>query len=419
MSALALADVIDEISAIEAELTARIRIAQSLEQSIPQKMRPWLRKARYKGAHGGRGSAKSWTAARLLIARCIRRPGTRWVCVREIQNSLRESVKRLLDDVIKEFKLTHLFRTLETQILTPGGGMIVFLGMQNHTSDSIKSLEGFDGAWVEEAQSLSVRSLTLLRPTIRKAGSEIWFTWNPDTKKDPVDDFLRINPPADAVVVEINFRDNPYFPQELQAEMEIDRERDIDKYNHVWLGQYQTVSGARVFTNWKVVAFETRSDAAFLHGADWGFAIDPTVLVRGWVDGRTLYIDAEVYQVGCEIDDTPALFDKMPGARAWPIIADSARPETISYMQKHGYPRIEPARKGAGSVEEGINFLKTYNIVVHPRCENCIDELASYSYKKHPQTEEIMPILEDRKNHVIDSMRYMVEKLHKKQRLNW
>lgn len=408
---------------------------------MPPRFTPWLRRSRYKGAHGGRGSAKSWTAGRLLLAFCLRHLGTRWVCVREIQLTLKQSVKRLLDDIIKAFALSLWFLSTESQITTPGAGVIVFLGMQNHTAESIKSLEGFHGAWVEEAQSLSARSLELLRPTIREewvedgelVKSELWFTWNPDKRKDPVDQLLRANPPADAIVVEANHNDNPYFPEVLRQEMATDYARDPEGAAHVWGGKYRTRTKASVFKNWRVQSFDTPADAAFLFGADWGFSVDPSVLVRSFVaDGElrdhliatlalsgrpVLCIDREVYKVGCEIDDTPALFDGLdpdrPGmARPWKIVADSARPETISYMQRHGYPNIEPARKGAGSVEEGVTFLQSFDVVVHPRCPNCVDEMTSYSYKVHPLTGDVMPVLEDKKNHVIDAIRYEIEPLN-------
>jgi phage terminase large subunit len=211
--------------------------------------------------------------------------------------------------------------------------------------------------------------------------------------------------------------------------MEWDRARDPDKYAHVWLGEYERHSESRVFHNWRVAEFETPDDAAFLFGGDWGFAADPDVLVRAYIIGRTLYVDWEAYQIGCEIDNTPDLFDQVGClacrphapcngmgrghgmARRWEIIADSARPETISYMQRHGYPRVLPAKKGPGSIEEGVQFLKNYDIVVHPRCPHVIDELTTYSFKRNPLTDQILPLLEDKKNHVIDALRYAVEKL--------
>lgn len=381
--------------------------------------KPLLRPVRYKGAHGGRGSGKSHFFAEALVEKAMLEPGLRWACIREVQRSLEQSVKRLIEDKIEAMGVGGAFRVLQTHIETPGDGIIIFQGMQNHTAESIKSLEGYDGAWVEEAQSLSKTSLKLLTPTFRKNNSEIWFSWNPKKDDDPVDVFFRSgendNDP-DFVCVEANWSDNPWFPEVLRRDMERDRARDPDKYAHVWMGQYESASEARVFKNWTIEEFESPPRGPFYFGADWGFSIDPTVLVRCWIEGKKLYVDHEAYAVGCEIDRTPALFDTIGDgmARAWPIVADSARPETISFMKRNGYPRIRPAKKGAGSVEEGIEFLKNYDIVVHPRCKHTIDELTFYSYKTDPRTDEIMPVLDDKKNHVIDALRYAVETLRSK-----
>ena len=310
--------------------------------------------------------------------------------------------------------VSHLFTVQDAKIFTPNGGTIIFQGMQNHTADSIKSLEGYDIAWVEEAQSLSQRSLDLLRPTIRKPKSELWFSWNPNLETDPVDSLLRGGaPPPDSVVVQANFRDNPWLPDVLKAEIEYDQKRDPDKFAHVWLGEYQRNSEARVFKNWTVDEFDTTVGATFRMGADWGFAIDPSVLVRCYLDGRKLFIDYEAYMVGCEIDKLGDLFDRVPESRKWFITADSARPETISYMQRHGYPRISAAIKGPRSVEEGIEFLKTFDIVVHPRCQHVIDELTLYSYETDSLTGAILPRLADKHNHTIDALRYACEGVRK------
>ena len=386
----------------------------SLRIQTAEVFEPLLGASRYKGAHGGRGSGKSHFFAELLIEKAILEPGLRWVCIREVQKSLEQSVKRLLEDKIEALKVGSLFRVLQTEIKTPGDGLIIFQGMQNHTADSIKSLEGYDGAWCEEAQTLSQRSLDLLRPTIRKPGSELWFSWNPNKPTDPIDTFLRKQPPPSAQVLRANYSDNPWLPDVLREEMEWDKRRDPDKYAHIWLGEYLRNSEARVFRNWKVEEFDTPETARFYFGADWGFSVDPTVLVRCFIEGRTLYIDQEAYKVGCEIDRTPDLFRTIAGSESWPITADSARPETISYMQRHGFPRIKPALKGKGSVEDGIEFLKSYDIKVHPRCKHTADELSLYSYKVDKLTEEVLPVLEDKKNHVIDSVRYAVEGLRRK-----
>lgn len=392
----------------------------TLEIETPSVFLPLLEPARYKGAWGGRGAAKSHFFAELLIEQCIRVRGTRWLCAREIQKSLKDSVKQLLEDKIEKFGVGHLFDVKETEIVTPGNGIIWFHGLQQHTVNSIKSLEGAHGAWVEEAQSLSQRSLTLLLPTVRTPESEIWFSWNPRLPTDPVDLFLRgpghPEPPI-AHVVHANYTDNPWFAEPLRGEMERDRARDPDKYAHVWLGGYERHSEARVFKNWRVCKTaempQPSPRTVFYFGADWGFSVDPTVLVRCWIDGRTLYVDREVYEVGCEIDATPALFDalELGQARRWPIIADSARPEIISFMRRHGYPSIQPARKGTGSVEEGVTFLQNYDIVVDEQCQHTIEELTLYSYETDKLTGAILPLLEDKKNHVIDALRYAVESL--------
>lgn len=385
--------------------------AETLQIPTPEWAVPLLEPSRYKGAHGGRGSGKSHEFAQMVIEAHILDPNTSTVCVREFQKSLKQSVKRLLELKIQELGVGNYFEVQEAIIKNRHGkGLIIFEGMQNHTADSIKSLEGFDRAWVEEAQSLSQRSLDMLRPTIRKPGSELWFTWNPSQSTDPVDALLRgDNPPPDANVIRVNWEDNPWFPEVLRAEMEYDRARDPDKYIHIWQGEYVRNSERRVFKNWRIEEFDTPADAVHRFGADWGFAVDPTVLVRCHIAGRSLYIDHEAYQVGCEIVDTPSLFLTIPEAERWPIVADSSRPETISHMRKAGFTKIMPAVKGPRSVEEGVEFLKGYDIVVHPRCVHTIDELTLYSYKADPATGAVLPILEDKSNHCIDALRYACE----------
>ncbi len=200
---------------------------------------PLLAPARYKGAFGGRGSGKSHFFAERLIEKCVARPGSRFVCVREVQRSLKESVKLLLEDKIETLEAPG-FRAKSESIVTPGDGVILFQGMQDHSAESIKSLEGFDGAYVEEAQTLTGRSLEMLRPTIRKAGSELWFSWNPRSASDAVDAHLRgPTPPPDATVVRVNYSDNPFFPSELEDERKYDEATNRDRYAHIWLGEYE------------------------------------------------------------------------------------------------------------------------------------------------------------------------------------
>ena len=388
---------------------------KNLRIETPEWAEPLLSPARYKGIFGGRGSGKSHERAEAAIEKQLMDPNSRGVCIREFQKSLDQSVKQLLEDKIQKLGVGDYFTVQDAKILSKRGeGHIIFQGMQNHTAESIKSLEGYDWAWVEEAQSLSQRSLDLLRPTIRQESSELWFTWNPGDPTDPIDMLLRSsNPPPNSTIIQVNYMDNPWFPDVLREEMEYDMKRDIEKYRHVWLGGYVQNSEKRVFKNWKVQEFDTPSDVHLRFGADWGYAVDPTTLVRCWIDGRKLYVDYEAYQIGCEIVNTPELFLTVPEAEKWPIVADSARPETISHMQKNGFPKVIPAVKGPGSVEDGIEWLKSYEIIVHPRCKHVINELTHYSWKTDKNTEAILPILEDKHNHVIDGLRYACENVRR------
>lgn len=367
---------------------------------------------RYVAVKGGRGSAKSRSVATALILRSAAKP-LRILCAREIQKSIKDSVKRLLDDEITRTGLNNFFVSTDTEIRGKNGSLFLFSGLRTNP-ESVKSMEGIDICWVEEAQTVSQKSLDILIPTIRKPNSQIFFTWNPNQDSDPVDSmFSQEIMPPDSRLVHVNFTENPWFPDVLKKEMEYDKSRDIDKYLHVWEGQYLTNSETRVFKNWTIDEFDAPPDAIHRFGADWGFAVDPTVLVRCHIIGRTLYIDYEAYMVGCEITNTPELFLTVPESEKYPIVADSARPETISYMRKNGFPKIMAAVKGAKSLEEGIEWLKSYDIVVHPRCKHTIDELTHYSYKKDPLTEKILPVLEDKNNHVIDALRYACESVRR------
>lgn len=386
---------------------------QNLLIETPRAFKPFLEPSRYKGAHGGRGSGKSHFFAEMAIERCILGK-TAICCAREIQKSLKNSVKKLLEIKIEQLGVGHLFIVQDTIIKGVNGSEIIFTGLQSHTSDSIKSLESFDILWIEEAQNVSQKSLDIVRPTFRKPGSEIWATWNPGKATDPIDVFLRCdNPPPDSIVCQVNYMDNPWFPDVLRDEMEYDRKRDYDKYCHVWLGEYQKNSEARIFKNFIVEEFERPEGTVYRLGADWGFSVDPSTLIRVSTEGNRLYVDYEAYMVGCEIVNLPDLFDRVPESRKWFCRADSARPEVISHMRKNGYPRMQAAMKGKDSIEEGIQFLQSFDIVVHPRCVHLIDELNSYSYKRDKLTDEILPIIEDKNNHVIDALRYACEGIRK------
>lgn len=395
--------------------------SSTLRIATPRAFVPLLKPARHKGAHGGRSSGKSHFFGDLWLEENVS-AAYDFVCLREVQKSLEFSVKKLLESKIAANNAGAYFDVQDKRIQTRHGGTTIFQGMQNHTAESIKSLEGFDRAWVEEAQTLGQLSLDMLRPTIRKEGSQLWFSWNPRTNTDPVDAFLRGSEiPPDSIIVQANYRDNPFLSSVSRADLEYDQRRDPDKFAHIWLGEYQRNSEARVFKNWSIEEFESPSNATFRLGADWGFSIDPTVLIRCFVGrwekgiaipdekGRHLFIDYEAHEVGCEINMTPQLFDTVPDARRWLITADSARPETISYMQKNGFPKIHAAIKGPRSIEEGVEFLKSYDIVVHRRCTHAVDDLTLYSFEIDKLTGAVTNKLADKSNNVIDSLRYACE----------
>lgn len=238
---------------------------------------PLLVPARYKGAYGGRGSGKSQFFADLMIATAVARPGFRALCCREIQKSLKESAKRLIESKIEARGLGSLFDCQATEIKTPGGGLIAFAGLQDHTSESIKSYEGFDVAWVEEAQTVSHRSLNLLRPTIRKPGSEIWSSWNPRFDTDAVDEMLRGEElPSNAVVVRANWDANPWFPAELEQERLDCQRQQPEQYDHIWEGGYATVAEGAYFARHIAEAREQQRIIPL--------AVDPLLSLRAYWD---------------------------------------------------------------------------------------------------------------------------------------
>lgn len=251
--------------------------AANLSIEVAPVFEPLLTPARYKGAFGGRGSGKSQAFADLVIIEGLKRPGLRVLCCREIQKSLKESAKRLLESKIEEYNLGSLFEVQSAEIKTPGGGVIVFAGLQDHTSESIKSYEGFDIAWVEEAQTVSHRSMNLLRPTIRKPGSEIWLSWNPRFDTDAVDEMLRgEETPTGAVVVRANWHDNPWFPAELEQERLDCQRQQPEQYDHIWEGGYATVTEGAYFARHLAEAREQKRITTL--------AKDPLLSVRCYWD---------------------------------------------------------------------------------------------------------------------------------------
>jgi phage terminase large subunit len=381
---------------------------------------PLIPPKRLKGAKGGRSSGKSHFFAEALIERCIYDPTTQAVCVREIQKSLKFSAKKLLENKILDLGVGHLFEVTQTEIRRLGGsatkkkGIIIFQGLQDHTADSIKSLEDFDICWVEEAQSISKRSLDLLVPTIRAPKSELWFSWNPDQPDDPVEKLFK-QFADDAVCVHVNYMDNPFCPEESKKLATQWQKNDPEGYNHVWLGGYNVRNESQVFNGkWRVDEFEPDNWQP-IYGLDFGFSVDKTAANEIYIVDNALYIRREAGKVGLDIDQTAQhLTLRIPNIDKHVIRADSARPESISYLKRHGLPNIQAVKKWAGSVEDGIQFMRSFDeIVIHPDCRDTIDEFRLYSYKKN-KAGDTMPQIEDKHNHHIDAIRYALEPMIKK-----
>jgi phage terminase large subunit len=392
---------------------------------------PKLGEVRHRYCYGGRGGGKSHAFAEALIVLGTLTP-LRILCAREIQNSIKDSVKRLLEDKIEAHGLgvgiggSGFYTSTDTEIRGANGTVFLFVGLWSRP-DSVKSMEGIDVCWIEEANTVSQRSIDLILPTIRKPGSELWWTWNPRFETDPVDKMFRggLLPPK-AIGGVVNWDQNPWFPEVLRDEKEWDRNRDPDKYAHVWLGDYLRASEATVFRNWRVEDFEPEPHWIWDYGADWGYSVDPTAGGRASLQGRTLYVDHIVHAVLCPIDQLPALFAGsdtkdpprwenpkgyvgLPEALKWEIRADNARPETIAYMKQRSF-RMSASTKGAGSVDEGYEFLKSVDIVVHSRCKQLIDELTLRSYETDKLTGVVLPKLKSgQSDHHIDWLRYALE----------
>lgn len=381
---------------------------------IPECFEFLLEPHRYKVAYGGRGGAKSWAYAKTLLALAVSSP-LRILCAREVQKSIKESVHQLLEDQIKALGLSSHFEVLKTEINCVNGSKFIFSGLSDQTATSIKSFEGIDRVWVEEAQAVTKRSWEILIPTIRKEGSEIWVSLNPDLEEDETYQRFIVDPPDSAKVVKVGWRDNPWFPDVLKDEKDYLAKVDPDAYSHIWEGNCVLHSDDQVLAGKvSIEEFtpETEWDGPYL-GADWGFSQDPTTLVKCWINGRSLYIEHEAWGLGVDIDATPSLFDSVPGARQYMITADNARPETISYMNKHGF-KVRSCEKGKGSVEDGVAHMRSYEeIVIHPRCKYAIEESKLYRYKRDRLTNEVTTVILDKHNHIMDAIRYALEAIMK------
>ena len=364
----------------------------------------WVNAKRRNYIYGGRGSGKSHDVAEYCLFRA-RQSKIKVLCTRELQNSIADSVYSLLKNKITDMHLDFFFTVYKDRIVGNNGSEFIFKGIHNNVSE-IKSMENISIAWLEESQSLSRESIDVIVPTIRAPGSILIFTFNPYKDNDPIYMEMK-NATEDDLVIKANYSDNPWFPEELRMEMERDKKNDYQKYLWVWEGECLGLSDAQIFRGKYVVEnFETPKNADFHFGADWGFANDPTVLVRSFIVGNDLYIDMCAGKVGCDLEDTPSLFNEVQGSSIYPIYADSARPETISFMRSKHY-NVIAAEKWNGSVEDGIQYLRSFSCIhIHERCKAVAEEFDLYQYKVDRQTGEVLRIPVDKFNHYIDAIRY-------------
>ena len=334
------------------------------------------------------------------------------LCAREFMNSLEESsMQEVKQAILSVSWLASNFDIGEKYIRTIDKSVsYVFAGLR-HNLDSIKSKARILLCWVDEAESVSEIAWQKLSPTVREEGSEIWVTWNPERDGSATDKRFRKEAGEDCITVEMNYTDNPWFPGVLEGERQNDERRlDPATYAWVWEGAYLENSDKQVLAGkYRISEFSDslwkEADRLFF-GADFGFAKDPNTLTRSFILHNRLYIEYEAYGQQTELDHMPALYDKIPGVRDWPIKADSARPETISYLRRQGF-NISAAEKWQGSVEDGIAHLRGFDeIIIHPRCKNVAIEARMWSYKTDRITGEVLPKLADGFEHCWDGIRY-------------
>lgn len=372
---------------------------------------------RFRVAYGGRGSGKSFTFALMAAVFGYVEP-LRILCTREFQVSIKDSMHAEIKNAIESIPwLAAHYEIGEAYIRGKNGTEFLFRGLR-HNISNIKSMAQIDLCIVEEAADIPEYSWQGLLPTIRAPKSEIWCVYNPKRSTDPVDKMFRANTPPRSMVVEISYMDNPWFPPELEEQRRhAQKVMNPSDYAWIWEGKYLESSDAQVFNGkWAVDDFTPAAgwDGPYF-GADFGFAQDPNTLTKSWVHNHCLYIEHEAGGIGVELDDMPALYDLVPGARDYVIRADCARPETISHLKRRGF-KIEAAPKWQGSVEDGVEFIRGAfdKIIIHPRCKRTAEEFRLYSYKQDKLTGDILPIITDDWNHYIDSIRYALSPLIKR-----
>ena len=368
---------------------------------------------------GGRGGGKSHTICGILVlmAAVYRK---RVLCTREIQNSIGDSVLKLLTDKVDEYDLQNYYTVQKSILKSKTGSEFLFKGLLRNIR-SIKSGEGYDIAFTEEAETVSKESLDLLIPTIRKKNSQLIFAFNPEREGAPVEELS--NRP-DAITLHVNYTDNPFCSEELIREAELCRRVKPDDYDWIWLGKHRQETDALIFKGKiEIAMFDEPEDKPMYQGLDFGFNPDPTAFVRcfegnDWQGnkGKYLFVSREIYEIMLlPINIHLRCNELIPNVNKYETRADSSRNDSIEIV-KINMPYVVGASRGPGSIKNGIEFLLGYDkIIIHARCKNTADEFKTYSYKTDSVTRQIIPVPEDKNNHLIDALRYATESLwHKK-----
>lgn len=389
-----------------------------MHQKMVEIFTPPKGEMRFRVAHGGRGSGKSFTFALMAAVWGYIDP-LRILCTRELQNSIKESMHAEIKNAIQSQPwLSAHYEIGENFIRGRNGTEFIFKGLR-HNISSIKSMAQIDLCIVEEAADIPQHSWQALLPTIRAPKSELWIIYNPRSETDPVDVMFRQNTPPRTIIREVNYFDNDWFPTELEEQRRhAERVMSPGEYAWIWEGAYLQHSEAQVFRDkYRIDEFTPAAgwDGPYF-GVDFGFAQDPTTGVKAWIANNCLYIEHDFSQAHLELDETAnALIEALPDVERHTVRADNARPESISYLKRYGLPRIEPCKKGKGSVEDGVQFIKSFKkVIIHPRCKAAQQEFDLYSYKIDRLSGDILPQLVDANNHVIDALRYALEPIMKK-----
>ena len=387
-----------------------------MDLNIPEIYEPlWTKVARYYFLRGGRGSGKSWAVADWLLIALVRNPDLNLVCLREVQKSIKHSSKKLLADRINTLGLNEYFDILLTEIrLKHGRGIIIFNGLQDHTVDSIKSLEGFSLCWVEEAQTITSHSLELLIPTIRAEKSKMFFTYNPKNETDAIE--LLRDEKENKVVIHSTYLDNHFAPSTIYEEAEEMKIKRPQKYNHIYLGQYGQAEGL-VFerVESRVIREDEVKGLECVQGLDFGYTNDPTAFCINYIDhkNKILYVFDGFYKKGL-LNNQIAQEIKKLLAHKHIIFADSAEPKSIDTLKFDGITRIRSAIKGKDSINAGIDYLLDFHIVINSHLVDFIDEANNYTWAIDKATNKPTNKPIDANNHFWDSCRYSISDKVKK-----